>query len=69
MDNAKAYGTLNMGTGFALVVPADSAKQTAAVARQCGVQSWVAGEVRAGPKQLYIVPLDVRFRSEDLQLR
>ncbi len=69
MDDAEAYGTLNMGAGFALFVPADRAEQAAAVARDCGVPAWVAGQVEAGPKQLHIDPLGVQFNGADLQLR
>lgn len=69
MDDTEAYGTLNMGAGFALFVPAAQAEQAAQVARNCGVPAWVAGEVHAGPKQLHIEPLDIHFSGEDLQLR
>jgi phosphoribosylformylglycinamidine cyclo-ligase len=68
-DAAEAYGTLNMGAGFALFVPADQAQRTVEVARAAGVAAWVAGEVQAGPKELWIEPLGVRFSGEDLQLR
>jgi phosphoribosylformylglycinamidine cyclo-ligase len=69
MDDTEAYGTLNMGAGFALFVPQAQAEQAAQVARNCGVPAWVAGDVHAGPKQLHIEPLDIRFSGEDLQLR
>ena len=68
-DDAEAYGTLNMGAGFALFVPAAEADRTAAVARSVGVQAWVAGEVQAGPKQLLIEPLGLRFGGDELALR
>jgi phosphoribosylformylglycinamidine cyclo-ligase len=68
-DAAEAYGTLNMGAGFALFVAAGDAERTAAVARGCGVPAWVAGEVQAGPKRLLIEPLGVEFSGDDLQLR
>ena len=68
-DDAEAYGTLNMGAGFALFVPADQAEQTVAVARACGVPAWVAGSVHEGSKTLHIQPLGVDFSGEDLQLR
>ena len=68
-DDAAAYGTLNMGAGFALFVPAADADRTVAVARSVGVSAWVAGEVHAGPKQLLIEPLGVRFGGEELALR
>ena len=66
---AEAYGTLNMGAGFALYVHGDDAERTVAVARDCGVPAWVAGRVEAGPKRLLIEPLGVTFSGEDLQLR
>ena len=69
MNDAEAYGTLNMGAGFALFVPAAQAEQAAAVARGCGVPAWVAGQVEAGAKQLHIDPIGVHFSGEDLQLR
>jgi len=68
-DDAEAYGTLNMGAGFALYVHADDAERTMEVAQACGVPAWVAGEVLAGDKHLHIEPLGVRFSGQDLQLR
>jgi phosphoribosylformylglycinamidine cyclo-ligase len=58
-----------MGAGFALFVKADDAERTAEVARAQGVDAWVAGKVEAGPKQLLIEPIGVRFGDDDLQLR
>jgi phosphoribosylformylglycinamidine cyclo-ligase len=68
-DDAEAYGTLNMGAGFALFVPAAEAERAVAVSRSAGVPAWVAGEVLAGPKQLLIEPLGVRFGGDELALR
>jgi phosphoribosylformylglycinamidine cyclo-ligase len=68
-DDAEAYGTLNMGAGFALFVPAAQAERAVEVARGCGVAAWLAGQVEAGPKRLTIGPLGVTFSGDDLQLR
>lgn len=68
-DAREAYSTLNMGAGFALFVKAGDAERTAEVARAQGVEAWVAGAVEAGPKQLLIEPIGVRFGDDDLQLR
>lgn len=68
-DDREAYSTLNMGAGFALFVPAAEAERTAEVARAQGVAAIVAGRVEAGPKQVLIEPLAIRFSDEDLQLR
>jgi phosphoribosylformylglycinamidine cyclo-ligase len=68
-DDREAYSTLNMGAGFALFVPAADAQRTVEVARGQGIAAIVAGRVEAGPKQLLIEPIGVRFSDEDLQLR
>jgi phosphoribosylformylglycinamidine cyclo-ligase len=68
-DDAQAYGTLNMGAGFALYVAASDAERTAAVARACGVPAWVAGQVEPGPKRLRIEPLGIDYEGDTLQLR
>ena len=68
-DDAEAYGTLNMGAGFALFVAAADAERTVDVARGCGVDAWVAGQVEAGDKRLLIEPLGVEFSGDALQLR
>ncbi|RTL45023.1 MAG: phosphoribosylformylglycinamidine cyclo-ligase [Burkholderiales bacterium] len=68
-DDREAYSTLNMGAGFAIFVKAEDAERTAQVARDCGVQAWVAGTVEAGEKQLLIEPLSIRFSEDDLHLR
>jgi phosphoribosylformylglycinamidine cyclo-ligase len=68
-DDREAYSTLNMGAGFAIFVSAEDAERTAQVARDCGIEAWVAGTVEAGEKQLLIEPLNVRFSEDDLHLR
>jgi phosphoribosylformylglycinamidine cyclo-ligase len=68
-DAREAYGTLNMGAGFALFVAADDAPRVVEVARRCGIEAWVAGRVEAGPKRLLIEPLGLEFGASDLHLR
>jgi phosphoribosylformylglycinamidine cyclo-ligase len=68
-DDHEAYGTLNMGAGFALYVAAGDAERTAQVARNCGIEAWVAGVVEPGPKRVVIEPLKVTFEGDELQLR
>ena len=69
MSDEDAYGTLNMGAGFALFVAATDAQRTVDAAQQCGVPSLVAGYVEAGAKQVLIEPLGITFGGESLQLR
>lgn len=68
-DDREAYSTLNMGAGFAIFVPAADAQRTVEVAKAQGVDAWLAGQIEAGPKQLLIDPLGIRFGDDDLQLR
>jgi phosphoribosylformylglycinamidine cyclo-ligase len=69
LDDREAYGTLNMGAGFALFVAAADAERCVEVARAQGVDALVAGRVEAGPKQLLIEPLGLHWDESDLHLR
>ena len=69
LDARGAYGTFNMGAGFAVFVAAADAERTAAVARKAGVDAWVAGRVEAGPKRLVIEPLDLEYAGGELGVR
>jgi len=69
LDDHEAYGTLNMGAGFALFVPAAQAQRTLEIALAQGVGATLAGVVEAGDKELLIEPLGLRFAAGDLQLR
>ncbi|MFM2068981.1 MAG: hypothetical protein RLZZ584_3890 [Pseudomonadota bacterium] len=68
-DDREAYGTLNMGAGFALFVKAEDAARVVEISQSLGVPAWHAGNVEAGPKQVLIEPLGIRFGHDDLQLR
>ena len=68
-DDREAYGTLNMGAGFALFVAAADAGRAVAVARAQGVDAIVAGRVESGVKRLHIEPLGIEFGGEELQVR
>jgi phosphoribosylformylglycinamidine cyclo-ligase len=69
LDDEQAYGTFNMGAGFALFVAADAATRAVDAARQAGVQAWVAGQVEQGPKRVVIEPLGLCFEGDSLALR
>ena len=64
-----AYGTFNMGAGFALFVDRADVAATLAAARAQGIDAWDAGVVEEGPKEVVIEPLDVRFAADELHLR
>ena len=69
LDDREAYGTFNMGAGFALYVAPGDAERCVEVARAQGVDAWVAGSVEAGPKQVVVEPLGLVFGAGELQLR
>jgi phosphoribosylformylglycinamidine cyclo-ligase len=72
-DAREAYGTLNMGAGFALYVAESDAPAVVAVAQGLGIGAWMCGRVESDPsrpgKRAVIEPLDIAFGDEDLQLR
>jgi len=69
LDAREAYGTFNMGAGFAVFVPAEDADSAVAVARKAGADAWVAGSVETGPRRLVIEPLDIEYGGEELGVR
>ncbi len=69
LDDREAYGNLNMGAGFALYVNAADASRCVAIARDCGIEAIVAGNVEAGAKQVVIEPLQLTFAADDLHVR
>ena len=69
MQVREAYGSLNMGAGFALfVAPADVAATLAAV-QAAGFAAWHSGVVEAGPRRVLIEPLDIEYAADELALR
>jgi len=68
-DDREAYGTFNMGAGFALFVKAADAERAVEVARAQGIGALAAGRVEAGPKRLVIEPLGIEYGDDALQLR
>lgn len=69
IDDREAYGSLNMGAGFAIFVAAGQADAVVRIAREAGVDAWVAGTVEQGPKQVVIEPLNLTYAASDLHLR
>jgi phosphoribosylformylglycinamidine cyclo-ligase len=69
LDDHEAYGTLNMGAGFALYLAAADAARAVEIAQGLGIAALVAGQVEAGAKRVVIDPLGVEFAGDELQLR
>lgn len=69
IDDREAYGSLNMGAGFALYLPQEHAAEAVRLAEAAGVAAWVAGTVEKGPKSVVIEPLNLTFAADELHLR
>ena len=67
----EAYGTFNMGAGFAVYVAPDQVPATLAAAQSCGIPAWLGGVVTedSGRKAVEIAPLGICFAEESLNLR
>lgn len=69
IDDREMYATFNMGAGFALFVPPKESLKVQKIASKHHFKSWVAGTVEAGPKSVWIEPINVIFSGEDLKVR
>jgi phosphoribosylformylglycinamidine cyclo-ligase len=69
LDSAEAYGSLNMGAGFALFMSQSDASLAISLARKHGIKAYLAGRVEAGKKRVIIEPLHLTFEGESLELR
>ena len=69
MDAHEAYGTFNMGSGFAVCCRAGSVPAVLEAAEAAGIGALDAGEVEAGPRQVIVEPIGATFGGDELQLR
>jgi len=65
----EAYGSLNMGAGFAVYCPAGSVGAVVAVAADHGIEAWPAGRVEDGRREVVIEPLGLTFGGHSLEVR
>ncbi len=68
LDAHAAYSTFNMGSGYALYCAAGAGEAIVASAQRLGLSALVAGSVEAGPRQVILEPVNVRFAAEELEL-
>jgi phosphoribosylformylglycinamidine cyclo-ligase len=71
MSTEEAYGTFNMGVGFAVYVSEADVDQALALAEQTGYTAWRAGRVTTDGdrKAVEILPLGITYGGESLQIR
>ncbi|MBU0979107.1 MAG: AIR synthase related protein [Patescibacteria group bacterium] len=65
----EAYGSLNMGAGIVIFVPAKQVAKTLSVAQHLKIKAYEIGGVEKGPKQVIIEPLDLIFEANSIKLR
>jgi phosphoribosylformylglycinamidine cyclo-ligase len=68
-DSQEMYSNYNMGAGYAIYLPANQVYDVTKIAQRYGFQTWIAGTVEAGPKQVVIQPLDITFSGDSLGVR
>lgn len=69
MSPAEAYGTFNMGAGYALFVTAADADRAIAEAHAAGWELLRAGVVEAGPRRVVLNPVGLTFDGSTLAIR
>ena len=69
MSPRAAYGTFNMGAGFAFYVAEDSVEKALEAAKNAGHSLLLAGHVEAGPRRVVLSPLELVFEGETLSIR
>jgi phosphoribosylformylglycinamidine cyclo-ligase len=69
MQPAEAYGTFNMGAGFAFYVTGRSADRAREIAAKLGTALLDAGHVVSGPRRVVLEPLGITFEGESLTIR
>jgi phosphoribosylformylglycinamidine cyclo-ligase len=68
MSERDAYGTFNMGAGWAVYVDRDDAERVVEAAAAVGMTGRVAGHVEEGDRAVELVAKDVTYRSDELEL-
>jgi phosphoribosylformylglycinamidine cyclo-ligase len=69
MSAEEAYGTFNMGFGFALFVPMAAANDARLAAKSAGFDLVYVGHAEKGPRQVALRPLGIIFEGSSLKIR
>ena len=68
MDAREAYGTFNMGAGYAVYVRPDRADDVVAAADACGLRAAVSGRVEAGERRVEVPHLGLSWAGTEREL-
>jgi phosphoribosylformylglycinamidine cyclo-ligase len=69
MSNEEAYGTFNMGLGFALYLSKAAASDAMLAAKSAGFELVYVGHAEKGPRQVVLRPHGITFEGSSLQIR
>jgi phosphoribosylformylglycinamidine cyclo-ligase len=69
LDSHQAYGTLNMGCGFALFCAPGGGAQAVETAAALGLTALVAGSIEEGPRRVVLEPVAAEYDGAELDLR
>lgn len=69
VKTSEAYGSLNMGAGFAVYVSEKDVKKTLSISKKMGIKAYAAGLVEKGQKQVIIEPLNIVYKGKSLKLK
>lgn len=69
-NDTEMYGNFNMGAGFAIFIPQESVPLAQKIAKEKhGFNSWRAGYVEEGQRQVVIKPKNIVYKGETLGIR
>lgn len=68
LDPSDAYGTFNMGAGFAIYLPRQRAGEAVEAASACGLRAWIAGHVEEGERRVEIPDLGIVYPGSEMNL-
>jgi phosphoribosylformylglycinamidine cyclo-ligase len=69
MNDEEAYGTFNMGAGFALFLPKSQVADALLAAKNAGFQLAYVGHAESGPRRVVLRSLGITFEGSSLQIR
>jgi phosphoribosylformylglycinamidine cyclo-ligase len=68
MSDRDAYGTFNMGAGWAVYVDAGSADQVVEAAAACGMTARVGGHIEEGERAVELTGPSISYHGSELEL-
>jgi phosphoribosylformylglycinamidine cyclo-ligase len=69
LSTEEAYGTFNMGAGFAVYCRPGGAEAVIQAAGECGLPAVLAGHVEEGERRVVLEPLGITFGDAELRLK